>query len=60
MNYVRTPNTQTNYIEFKFMIKGNFNFNNKPHYPFTYGDTVEKDGNRIIDYTIKLTQNKKF
>ena len=35
-------------------------FNNKPLYPYTYGDLISHDGNRIIDSILKLVDDPKF
>lgn len=36
------------------------NLNEKPNFPFTYGDSPENDGERLSDSAVKLAQNKKF
>ena len=40
------------------MIKNNFN--EKPHFPYTYGDLIENDETRVSNYIIALVQNKDF
>ena len=35
-------------------------FNKKPHFPFTYGDDVTNDGQRLSDYVVtKLSEKKR-
>ena len=34
-------------------------FNEKPHFPYTYGDKVENDNNRISDIVVKISKNKR-
>jgi len=35
------------------------NFNKKPQFPFTYGDEVANDGERLSDYVVKKLSDKK-
>lgn len=35
-------------------------FNEKPHFPFTYGDDVENDGKRMSDYVVNKFKDKDF
>ena len=36
------------------------NFNENPSFPFTYGDDVTNDGDRLSDYVVnKLSEKKK-
>lgn len=35
------------------------NFNIKPHFPFTYGDNVRNDGQRLSDYVVTKLSEKK-
>lgn len=35
------------------------NFNTKPHFPFTYGDNVRNDGQRLSDYLVNKLSEKK-
>lgn len=37
----------------------NKSFNTKPHYPYTYGDTVTNEGQRLSDQVIRISSNKK-
>ena len=41
------------------MINNNYNFNKKPHFPFTYGDDVKNDGRRLSDYVANKLSEKK-
>lgn len=34
------------------------NFNTKPHFPFTYGDDVANDGERLSDYVVNKFKDK--
>lgn len=36
------------------------NFNTKPHFPFTYGDDVKNDGERLSDYVVNKCKDKNF
>lgn len=36
------------------------NFNTKPHFPFTYGDDVANDGERLSDYVVNKFKDKNF
>lgn len=36
------------------------NFNTNPHFPFTYGDGVENDGERLSDYVVNKFKDKNF
>ena len=36
------------------------NFNTKPHFPFTYGDDVVNDGERLSDYVVNKFKDKNF
>ena len=36
------------------------NFNTKPHYPYTYGDDVENDGERLSDCVVDKFKDKNF
>ena len=40
------------------MIKNSFN--EKPHFPYTYGDLIENDETRVSNYIIDLVQSKEF
>ena len=40
------------------MIKKNFN--ETPHFPYTYGELLENDGKRVSDRIVNLVKNKKF
>lgn len=35
------------------------NFNTKPHFPFTYGDNIENDGQRLSDYIVNKLSDEK-
>ena len=35
-------------------------FNTKPHFPFTYGDDVANDGERMSDYVVNKFKDKNF
>ena len=35
-------------------------FNAKPHFPFTYGDDGENDGERMSDYVVNKFKDKNF
>ena len=35
-------------------------FNNKPHFPFTYGEEVKDDGKRLSDLVVDKLSNKKI
>jgi len=34
------------------------NFNTKPHFPFTYGDNIENDGQRLSDFIFNKLSEK--
>ena len=36
------------------------NFNTKPHFPFTYGDDLANDGERLSDYVVNKFNDKNF
>lgn len=36
------------------------NFNTKPHFPFTYGDDVANDGERLSHYVVNKFKDKNF
>ena len=38
----------------------NNSFNEKPHYPYTYGDTATDDGQRLSDQIVRISSNKKI
>lgn len=40
------------------MAKTDSKFNNNPHFPFTYGDSVENDGERLSDSIVNMLENK--
>ena len=40
------------------MAKTDSKFNNNPHFPFTYGDSVENDGERLSDSIVNMLKNK--
>ena len=40
------------------MVKTNSNFNKNPHFPFTYGDNVGNDGERLSDSIVNILKNK--
>lgn len=40
------------------MVKTNSNFNKNPYFPFTYGDNVENDGERLSDSIVNKLKNK--
>ena len=40
------------------MAKTDSKFNNNPHFPFTYGDSVENDGERLSDSVVNMLKNK--
>ena len=40
------------------MVKLNSDFNENPHFPFTYGDNVENDGERLSDSIVYKLKNK--
>lgn len=42
------------------MVKTNYNFNKNPRFPFTYGDNVENDGERLSDYIVNKLKNRQF
>lgn len=35
-------------------------YNNRPHYPYTYGDEVKDDKKRLSDYVVDKFRNKQF
>jgi hypothetical protein len=35
------------------------NFNDKPFFPYTYGDKIANDNNRISDVVVKIAKNKR-
>ena len=37
----------------------NKSFNTNPHYPYTYGDTVTNEGQRLSDQAVKITSKNK-
>ena len=41
------------------MVKTNYNFNKNPHFPFTYSDNVENDGERLSDFIVSKLSEKK-
>lgn len=42
------------------MVRTNSNFNKNPRFPFTYGDSVENDGERLSDSIVNKLKNKQF
>ena len=40
------------------MVKTDSNFNKNTHFPFTYGDNVENDGERLSDFIVNKLKNK--
>jgi len=40
------------------MAKTDSKLNNNPHFPFTYGDSVENDGERLSDSIVNMLKNK--
>ena len=37
----------------------NKSFNTKPHFPYTYGDTVTNEGQRLSDQVVRICSNEK-
>lgn len=35
-------------------------FNEKPHFPFTYGDEVKNDGEKLSDFVVDKLSDTKF
>lgn len=36
------------------------NFNEKPHFPYTYGDLIEDDGVRLSDHVVNVAKSERF